>query len=93
VASPISKTAPLTAPPNFHPGRRKNRSFLEHGTSRLRQTGDRLNLLMLLRLHANACLDNHLLSQALEIIDEALALSQETLDRLLVGSDWFTYNA
>lgn len=61
-----------------HSGQETGITLLEQSTSRLRQTGDRLNLLMLLRLQADALLDNHLLSQALEFIDEALVISQET---------------
>ena len=53
-------------------------TLLEQGANRLRQTGDRLNLLLLLRLQANACLNYGFLTQALDIVEEALALSHET---------------
>jgi DNA-binding SARP family transcriptional activator/predicted ATPase len=52
--------------------------MLDQGTSRLRQVGDRMNLLMFLRFQANACLNHNLFSQALELINEALELSENT---------------
>jgi predicted ATPase len=53
-------------------------TLLEQGANRLRQTGDRLNLLLLLRLFADASLKIGLVTQALNLVDEALELSHET---------------
>jgi len=53
-------------------------TLLEQGANRLRKTGDRLNLLLLLRLFADASLKTGLVTQALNLIDEALDLSHET---------------
>jgi DNA-binding SARP family transcriptional activator len=53
-------------------------NLLEQGVNRLRQTGDRLNLLLLLRLFADASLKTSLVTQALNLVDEAIDLSHET---------------
>lgn len=52
--------------------------ILEQGVNQLRQTGDRMNLLMYLRLQAGAYLNDHRISPALNTIDEALRLTKET---------------
>ena len=53
-------------------------SLLEQGVNRLRQNGDRVNLLLLLRLFVTACLKTGRAAQALDSIDEAIDLSYET---------------
>ena len=53
-------------------------TLLEQGVNQLRQTGDRLNLLLFLRLFADASLKIGLLNQGVNLIDEALDLTNET---------------
>jgi tetratricopeptide (TPR) repeat protein len=52
--------------------------LLDQGVNRLRQTGDRMNLMLFLRLQASACLKAQKGSKALDVISEALDLSQKT---------------
>ncbi len=52
--------------------------LLEQGITSLRTIGDRMNLLVALRLQAEACLETRRCSQALAAIDEALDLTEKT---------------
>jgi predicted ATPase len=51
---------------------------LAQGVDRQRRIGDRMNLLALLRLQADACITHLLFPEALDIVNEALVLTRET---------------
>jgi tetratricopeptide (TPR) repeat protein len=53
-------------------------SLLEENIDRMRLAGDRMNLLLFLRLFADACMDIHRFARALDILQEALDLCERT---------------
>jgi hypothetical protein len=59
-------------------GEKAGISYLERGIVWLREIGDRMNSLPLLRLLADAYYAHNLISEGLETVEKALAISPET---------------